>query len=193
MSQIDTSSNPVFRFNTVPEPTNILQDGDDAFNELTSDEFLEVIFAELANQDPLAPNDTQALLEQISLIRSIESDQSLAGRLEGVTEETRQLVESFEFITAGLAQLTELSTAGALIGREVVTDQPMLDEDGQPVLTEDGNAIFFDGVVTSMVFRETGLHASIENRATGLTAEVPVQTITHIKGLAEPVSSAVTE
>ncbi|MEM1167374.1 MAG: flagellar hook capping FlgD N-terminal domain-containing protein [Planctomycetota bacterium] len=178
MSQISTD--PVFRFNTVPDSTAVTSNADDAFNELTSEEFLEVIFAELTNQDPLAPNDTTALLEQISMIRSIESDTDLAERLEGVTEETRQLVESFEFITAGLSQLTELSTAGALIGREVVTDQRLLNEDGTPVLTEGGQSIFVDGVVTAILFRDTGLTARVENSGSGVAAEVPVQSIIRI-------------
>lgn len=48
---------------------------------LSSDEFLKLIFTELGNQDPLQPNDTGALLEQIANIRSIQSDVDLVDRL----------------------------------------------------------------------------------------------------------------
>ena len=41
------------------------------FGALDSDEFTKLILTELGNQDPLEPNDTKALLEQLSIIRSI--------------------------------------------------------------------------------------------------------------------------
>jgi len=55
--------------------------GNDAFSELSSAEFLQIIFTELANQDPLEPNDTQAMLNQLSSIRSIEADTQFANQL----------------------------------------------------------------------------------------------------------------
>lgn len=48
---------------------------------LTSDEFFRLIFTELSNQDPMKPNDTSALLEQIANIRSIQADEDLSDRL----------------------------------------------------------------------------------------------------------------
>lgn len=47
------------------------------FSEVTSDEFMSMILSELTNQDPLEPNDTENLLNQISTIRSIESDEAM--------------------------------------------------------------------------------------------------------------------
>lgn len=52
-----------------------------AVSGLTSDQFFQLIFAELSSQDPLEPNDTNALLEQIANIRSIQSDDDLSSRL----------------------------------------------------------------------------------------------------------------
>ncbi len=69
--------------------------------ELDNSEFLEIIFAELTNQDPLAPNETKDLLEQISLIRGIESDTSLASTL------------------GELVNQNALAQAGGLIGKFV--------------------------------------------------------------------------
>ena len=54
---------------------------------------MEMILSELTNQDPLEPNDTEALLNQISTIRNIESDEALLESLEG-------MVDSNEFASA---------------------------------------------------------------------------------------------
>ena len=68
---------------------------------LSSDEFFQLIFTELSNQDPLEPNDTNALLEQIANIRSIQSDVDLVDRL------------------GELVGQNELSAGAGLIGRLV--------------------------------------------------------------------------
>jgi flagellar basal-body rod modification protein FlgD len=68
---------------------------------LSSDEFLKLLFTELSNQDPLEPNDTGALLEQIANIRSIQSDVDLGERL------------------TDLVGHNELSAGSGLIGRMV--------------------------------------------------------------------------
>ena len=54
------------------------------FAELSSGEFLKIILSELSNQDPLAPNDTAAILEQLSSIRNIESQVQLEGKLDSL-------------------------------------------------------------------------------------------------------------
>lgn len=63
------------------------------FSALSADEFTKIIFAELSRQDPLQPNDTNALLQQISTIRSIQSDMDLSTRL-------GQVVKQNEFASA---------------------------------------------------------------------------------------------
>lgn len=54
----------------------------DGYSDLSSDQFIKIIFTELANQDPLQPNDSSALLEQLASIRSIQSDIELGQKLE---------------------------------------------------------------------------------------------------------------
>ncbi|MAV54847.1 MAG: hypothetical protein CMJ28_02715, partial [Phycisphaerae bacterium] len=61
----------------------------DAFGSLGSEEFLKIILTELTSQDPLSPNDTSALLDQISTIRSIESDIALGDRLDAIVTENQ--------------------------------------------------------------------------------------------------------
>lgn len=75
--------------------------GVSGFDSMSSDEFLRVIFAELAAQDPLKPNDTTTLLNQISDIRSIESDLSLGDRLQALVGQS------------------ELSSAAGLLGKTI--------------------------------------------------------------------------
>jgi flagellar basal-body rod modification protein FlgD len=45
-----------------------------AYSDLGSEEFMKIILTELSRQDPLKPNDTGALLEQLATLRSIQSD-----------------------------------------------------------------------------------------------------------------------
>lgn len=54
------------------------------FNEMSTEDFIRIIFAELANQDPFQPNDSSALLDQLNSIRSIESDVKLIERLDSL-------------------------------------------------------------------------------------------------------------
>jgi len=67
------------------------------FESLTSQEFLEIIFTELANQDPLAPNDTNELINQIGTIRSIESNEALTQNLESILRSS-EVASSSAFI-----------------------------------------------------------------------------------------------
>ncbi len=59
----------------------------DAFSAMSSVDFMKIIFTELTNQDPLAPNETKDLLEQVSIIRSIESDLSLSKELKAMVRQ----------------------------------------------------------------------------------------------------------
>lgn len=71
------------------------------FNELTSEDFVKIMFTELSNQDPLKPNDSNALLQQMSSLRSIESDLALSKKLDAVVSQN------------------QLATAGGLLGKYV--------------------------------------------------------------------------
>ncbi len=72
--------------------------GTDAFQSLTSEDFIRIMFTELTNQDPGAPSDSKDLLNQISSIRGIESDLQLTERLQQI------------------ALQNEISSSGSLLG-----------------------------------------------------------------------------
>lgn len=91
--------------------TSTASAGANRFTDMSSEEFIRIIFTELQNQDPFQPNDSGALLEQLNSIRSIESDMQLSKRLEDIVFQN------------------QLSGAGNLIGKRVAG----LTEDAQRV------------------------------------------------------------
>ncbi len=59
-------------------------EGVNGFADMSSSDFINVLLTELSNQDPLAPNDTSALLEQLSSLRTIESQSALEDSLKSL-------------------------------------------------------------------------------------------------------------
>lgn len=97
--------------------------------ELDSQEFLGIILAELQSQDPLAPNDTNALVQQLSSVRSIESDLKLTEKLEALVADNR------------------LASATSLVGRRVEG----VDEAGQSIVGTVGAVRTRDGSPTLLL------------------------------------------
>lgn len=58
-----------------------------AYESMTSEDFLRVMFAELTRQDPTKPTDSKDLLDQLGSIRGIESDLSLTKRLDSFAKQ----------------------------------------------------------------------------------------------------------
>ncbi len=71
------------------------------FSSMKSEDFIRIIFTELANQDPFQPSDSSALLDQMNSIRSIESNIDLIERLDTLVFENK------------------ISSAATLIGKTV--------------------------------------------------------------------------
>lgn len=61
--------------------TRSQEGGSNGFAELSSEEFIKIITSEMSNQDPLKPNDTTALMEQLSTLMNIESQTRLQSSL----------------------------------------------------------------------------------------------------------------
>ncbi len=83
--------------------------GTDAFSDVNLDDFLQLLVAELANQDPLNPMENSQILQQVSQMREIDSTERLSATLDSVL----------------LGQ--NLSTANSLLGRTILG----LDDEGQ--------------------------------------------------------------
>jgi flagellar basal-body rod modification protein FlgD len=76
------------------------------FSEMSSEDFLRIIFTELSNQDPFDPNDSTALLQQLNSIRSIESDMKMMNMLESLVHEN-QLASAATLVGKFIGGLTE--------------------------------------------------------------------------------------
>lgn len=120
--------------------TNPASSTADPFNTLSSAEFLEIMFTELQNQDPLEPQDSQAMLNQLSSLRSIESDSKMVQSLEG-------LVQQNEFAAA--SQLIGSLVSGITLDNRRTADMVISVSQTEfgPVLNLfDGSRMFFDQV-----------------------------------------------
>jgi flagellar basal-body rod modification protein FlgD len=73
-----------------------------SLNELDSNDFLKLLIAELKNQDPMAPSDSVQMLQQISQIRQITSNDSMISTLDSVR----------------MGQ--EVATAGQMVGKKII-------------------------------------------------------------------------
>ena len=107
----------------------------DAYAAMGSEDFIRVMFTELTNQDPLQPNDTNALLEQLNSIRSIESDVVLTEKLEALVTEN-QLASASNLIGKVISGRTEEFdlAEGIVVGVRREGDEVKLElEDGTVV------------------------------------------------------------
>ncbi len=101
--------------------------GANGFADLSSGEFLQIILSELSNQDPLAPNDTAAILEQLSSIRNIETQTQLDDQLnELVTQNS--ISTSANLIGKFVSGLDEFNNAAEGIVESLSV------RDGEPIL-----------------------------------------------------------
>lgn len=100
------------------------------FAELSSAEFIKILTTELANQDPLEPNDTNAILEQLSSLRNIESQTALQDQLEKLVNQN-SLASSANLIGKGVEGLTRDNddVAGIVTGIRVENGAAMLELD----------------------------------------------------------------
>jgi flagellar basal-body rod modification protein FlgD len=97
----------------------------DALRGLDMDQFLELMIAELQNQDPLNPMDNAQILQQISQIREIGATSKLSDTLDAVL----------------LGQ--NLSSASGMIGRTIKA----LTDDGHQAQGEVERVTLADGQV----------------------------------------------
>lgn len=111
-----------------------------AYSELSSGEFLKIILSELTNQDPLAPNDTSAILEQLSSIRNIESQTTLEGKFDALVTQNA-ISSSANMIGKYVEGINGANNAVS----GVVTSLTI--EEGEPVLRlSDGSSLAADRV-----------------------------------------------
>lgn len=124
----------------------------DRFQELDSQAFLKLMIAELQSQDPLNPMDNAQMLEQISQIRAITSNDELSKSIESL-----QIGQS-------------MSTASGLLGK-TITGQDVLGEEVtgvvDKVVFEDGTPYLYVGQTIVEIGNVYGMANSGTNLSTG--------------------------
>lgn len=120
--------------------TEIGDNKGNVFGQLSTEEFIGVLIEELRQQDPFDPQDSQALLEQLSSLRNIESQMELQDQLES------------------LVLQNQVSAAGGMIGKVVQGRDSNNDsvsgrvesvrvEKGKPILElESGKSVAMDNI-----------------------------------------------
>jgi flagellar basal-body rod modification protein FlgD len=96
------STSPVGGTSNSSQTTTPNTTSTNSFQSLTAQDFLNMMVAELQNQDPTNPTDSSQILQEVSQIDAIQSNTQLTTTLQGV-----QLGQS-------------IATASALIGMSVV-------------------------------------------------------------------------
>ena len=90
-------------------------DENNALRGLGVDQFLELMIAELQNQDPLSPKENTEILAQIGQMREIEASKQMLEASDQQAAATEQLAETLQTLLYG----QRLSSASSLIGNEV--------------------------------------------------------------------------
>jgi flagellar basal-body rod modification protein FlgD len=100
--------------------------------ELGKNEFLKLLLAQLANQDPTKPVDNQAFVAQLAQFSSLEQLQTLG--------------EKFDMMTVAQASSNQLQVAG-LVGKQVDFRSDALQMDGSTVSARGNVSMNADSVV----------------------------------------------
>ena len=129
-----------------------------AMQDVSMDEFLKMMIAELQNQDPLDPMDNVQILQQIGQIREITSNDNLTSTLEA----------------AFLGQ--NLSTANNLMGQWLVA------------MSEDSGDVMAAGQVTQVSIENGIPKLHLGNKTLGLEEISQIQSVDDAQALADAMA-----
>lgn len=151
-----------------PPPADTSARATNSVDELGSDAFLELMVAQLENQDPTKPLDNSEFIGQLAQF----------GTVSGVQE----LNDSFAGLSTTLSS-SQGWQAASLVGRGVVTDsnvgnlQPMLNAEGEQVFGLDATVDFQGNSGGGTVFVQdlTGRLVYTSALPAGVTGELQIQ------------------
>ena len=119
---------------------------------LDKDAFMQLLVAQMRNQDPMAPVDNQEFIAQLAQFSALEE-------MQGVNENLVALA----LLQESNALLSQLTDSSALIGKRVVYTHP-----------ETGSAT--EGVVESVVLSEGAVRLRIDG------GQIPLMNVTEVVG-----------
>ena len=114
-----------------------------SLDNMTSDDFLKLLISQLSNQDPMEPVKNQDLMQQLSAIRTLESNTALSQNINNMS-----------------TSMTDMATslAGVSNGQQVVTAMSLV---GKVVTGTDTAGAAVQGKVDSIVLDSTGIKLQI--------------------------------
>ena len=115
---------------------------------LSNEDFMKLLITELTNQDPFEPMKNQDLLNQISSIQELESNQRMTTSFTGLVDRMDGFVNQFD----SLIFREQMGSAGKMIGQLVSGT----DTQGQPVF----------GKVTSITIHQGEVHLELDTGKT---------------------------
>jgi len=100
----------------------------DTSTEMTSDDFYELLVAEVTNQDPMDPVSNQDLVLQLMQLGNTSSLSDVSESLQELSDSTTEMYEEYENLLSSLSTYSSLGSASAMIGKTITyTD----DESGE--------------------------------------------------------------
>lgn len=106
------------------------QPNNNAFAEMSSADFINIMVTELAQQDPFEPNDSAAILDQLSSLRNIESQTNLNDQLQAMVSQNA-ISSASGLIGQQVSGLTSSNQTVSGIVRSLII------ENGEPILKLD--------------------------------------------------------
>lgn len=108
------------------------------FGDMSSEEFINVLITEMTNQDPFQPNDSAAVMEQLSSLRNIESQVALQESIELLVTQNN-IAQAGSMIGKTVEGLTQNNNtiSGTVTAVRVVDGQAQLELDGLQTITLD--------------------------------------------------------
>lgn len=121
------------------------------FSTLNSDQFMKIILTELSKQDPMKPNDSSALLQQLSTIRSIQSSVDLSDKLGALVNQNEMASAAglIGKVVAGLAEDNTRVTDRVASVNRTSSGTVLTLAGGQRVPMKDVDQIVADSVLTT--------------------------------------------
>lgn len=101
--------------------------GTDAYSKLNSGDFVKIILSELSRQDPLKPNDSSQLVQDMSNLRSIQASVDLTEKIDTLVADNQATTAS-GLIGKAISGLDETNTrvSGIVSSVSKTADGPVL-------------------------------------------------------------------
>lgn len=117
------SSNGLFKSGSSSAP----QTHSRTLADINPNDFFRLLVAQLQQQDPLKPTDNQAILQQMSMIRQLQSSTDLQGTLSSLATQQRMgttasLIGKYVIGTADTAGGGQTPTQGVVVGVSYMAD-----------------------------------------------------------------------